>query len=92
MRHHEKRAAPVDAGGEPAEAGALDDALEAAADRLTLWPAIASLNERDRTIMILHYREDMTVTAIARAIDMPTGTVKVKLLRIRDKLRAGLTA
>jgi DNA-directed RNA polymerase specialized sigma24 family protein len=42
--------------------------------------------------MLLHYRQDMTVAAIAHAVGMPTGTVKVKLLRIRDKLRTGLTA
>ena len=96
ITHHEairRRCRPIGVAGldELPEQGAPDDALEAAADRLTLWPAVAALDERDRQIVLLHYRAGMTVAAIGEAFDMPTGTVKVKLLRIRDKLRVALT-
>lgn len=96
ITHHEairrrRRALPASGLNELPERGAPDDALEWAADRLTLWPEVAALDERDRQIVLLHYRAGMTVAAIGDMLDMPTGTVKVKLLRIRDKLRGALT-
>src|SRR5918911_1503424 len=88
ITHHEAirrrgRAIPATSLDEVPERGAPDDALEEAADRLTLWPAVAALDERDRQLVLLHYRAGMTVAAIGEAFDMPTGTVKVKLLRVR---------
>jgi RNA polymerase sigma-70 factor (ECF subfamily) len=96
ITHHEairrrRRALPASGLEELPERGEPDDALESAADRLTLWPAVAELGERDRQIVLLHYRAGMTVADIGEEFGMPTGTVKVKLLRIRDKLRTALT-
>jgi RNA polymerase sigma-70 factor (ECF subfamily) len=36
---------------------------------------------------MLRYGEDMTQAAIAQLLDIPEGTVKVRLHRARDKLR-----
>jgi RNA polymerase sigma-70 factor, ECF subfamily len=52
--------------------------------------ALASLNERERLLIWLRYREDMTQPAIAARLGMPEGTVKVLLHRARDKLRRSL--
>jgi RNA polymerase sigma-70 factor (ECF subfamily) len=90
VRQRTRKPAATPAGFELPDAGALDESLEGAADRLTLWPAVADLNARDRAIVLLHYQGDMSVAAIARTTGIPVGTVKVKLLRIRDKLRTGL--
>lgn len=92
VRRYERIPAPVPAGFELPEPHAPDAAIETAADRLTLWPAVASLNERDRKIVLLHYAEDMTIDSVARTLGVPTGTVKVTLLRIRNKLRRGMPA
>jgi len=88
---HSRIPAPVPAGSDLPEPHALDAAIEGAPDRLTLWPAVAALGERDRQIVLLHYGHDMTVEGVARTLGVPTGTVKVTLSRIRDKLRRGLS-
>jgi RNA polymerase sigma-70 factor (ECF subfamily) len=87
--HHRRPAARLDA--EPEERGALDPGLESLADRVSVRRAVSGLDERERTILLLHYEYDMTVAAIARTIGVPVGTVKVKLQRIRGKLRGHLT-
>jgi RNA polymerase sigma-70 factor (ECF subfamily) len=63
-----------------------DPAIEQAIDRLAVRRAAAELDERDRTIVLLHYWYDMTVASIADQTGIPSGTVKVKLLRARTKL------
>jgi RNA polymerase sigma-70 factor (ECF subfamily) len=67
-----------------------DPAIEDAAERLTIWPAVASLDRAGRAVVVLHYVHDVSVADIARMLDMPIGSVKVKLHRVRDKLRADL--
>jgi RNA polymerase sigma factor (sigma-70 family) len=56
-------------------------------DRAAVLDAVRTLDARDRAIVLLHYGEDMTVAAVATALQIPSGTVKVKLQRIRAKLR-----
>jgi RNA polymerase sigma-70 factor (ECF subfamily) len=68
------------------EAGMPDPAIEQAIDRLAVRRAAAELDERDRTIVLLHYWYDMTVASIADQTGIPSGTVKVKLSRARTKL------
>jgi RNA polymerase sigma-70 factor (ECF subfamily) len=67
-----------------------DPAIEDAAERLTIWPAVASLDRAGRAVVVLHYVHDMSVGDIARMLDMPIGSVKVKLHRVRSKLRTDL--
>ena len=56
-------------------------------DRQTLEAALATLVPADRRMLILRYADDMTQPAIARALDVPEGTVKVRLHRARARLR-----
>lgn len=58
--------------------------------RIDLRTALATLDERDRTLLLLRYGEDLTQPAIAQLLDMPEGTVKVHLHRARAKLRRAL--
>ena len=47
------------------------------------------LNQIDddlRTITVLYYYDDLTVTEIADILDIPEGTVKSRLSRARDKI------
>jgi RNA polymerase sigma-70 factor, ECF subfamily len=89
IRAHERRPR-AELGAEGHERGELDPRLEAVPDREAVWRAVAGLDERERAILVLRYEHDMTVTAIARTIGVPVGTVKVKLQRIRGKLRGQL--
>lgn len=67
-----------------------DDGLETVIEREALRPALLRLDQSERAVIVLHYYLDLSVEETARRLGMPTGTVKVKLARTRDKLRASL--
>ena len=48
---------------------------------------IAALSEAQRAVVTLFYYEDRSVTEVARALEMPEGTVKTHLSRARAALR-----
>ena len=65
---------------------------EAARDQLRsiLERAIADLPENFRTVFVLHEIECVTVEEVAATLDIPTGTVKTRLMRARRKLQDAL--
>lgn len=63
---------------------------EANADALTVRAAIAALPPSHRATLALFYLEDLTVTEVAAALDVPVGTVKTRLMHARGKLKATL--
>jgi RNA polymerase sigma-70 factor (ECF subfamily) len=65
-----------------------DDALE----HLAVRGALAELTSEDRRLVHLRYDEDLTQSDIAVFLDIPEGTVKVRLHRLRNKLREELAA
>jgi RNA polymerase sigma-70 factor, ECF subfamily len=56
-----------------------------------LWQAVARLSSGERTAVILHYRDEMAVRDIARALGVTSGTVKTLLFRARRHLRERMT-
>jgi RNA polymerase sigma-70 factor (ECF subfamily) len=56
-----------------------------------LWEAVAALPSGERTAVILHYRQDMSVEQIASAIGVSGGTIKTLLFRGRKHLRSALS-
>lgn len=69
------------------------DALETElkiASNLDLYSAIDKLNDKFRTIIILKYFEDMTISQISEVLDIPEGTIKVYLRRAISVLRIEL--
>lgn len=52
-----------------------------------VFRALYSLDDRMRLPMVLHYVEGYGVEEIARILRVPSGTVKSRLARGRDKLR-----
>ncbi len=52
--------------------------------------ALNSLNETERTLVLLFYMEDQPIKKIANITDLPEGTVKVYLSRARTKMAKAL--
>ncbi len=67
--------------------GAEDAQVVATVEKADLQAALKRLNDRDRQLLDLRYREDLTQPAIAERLGIPEGTVKVRLHRARDRLR-----
>jgi RNA polymerase sigma-70 factor, ECF subfamily len=87
--HTRRRPEPVP---EPALGrGAEDPRLVALTTAGELAGAMDALDGPERLLIELRYGHDLTQPAIARALEMPEGTVKVRLHRARAKLRRALS-
>jgi RNA polymerase sigma-70 factor (ECF subfamily) len=77
----------------PIDAGVLspEDELERRALGAALESALSRLRPDYREVMVLRYQQGLTVDEIARALQLPEGTVKTFLHRARKEL-AGLLA
>jgi len=51
---------------------------------------VAGLPEIYREVVMLHHLEGLPVSEVAQVLDVPEGTVKVRLMRGRDRLRRAL--
>lgn len=58
--------------------------------RLILEQAIGALPENFRTVFVLHEIEGVSVEEAAQVLEIPTGTVKTRLMRARRKLQQAL--
>lgn len=67
----------------------LHDLIEDETDR-ALWRAVSALPSGERTAVILHYRQGLSVAEIASALGVTAGTVKTQLFRARRTLRTKL--
>jgi RNA polymerase sigma-70 factor (ECF subfamily) len=72
---------------EQQQEGAEDEQVVATVELADLHAALKRLNDRDRRLLELRYREDLTQAAIADRLGIPEGTVKVRLHRARNRLR-----
>ncbi|MEV5749949.1 RNA polymerase sigma factor [Actinoallomurus sp. NPDC052308] len=66
------------------------EVVSAQAEGSRLAAALASLKKRDRDTLLLHTWGDLSYEEVARALDVPVGTVRSRLNRARRKLRASL--
>jgi RNA polymerase sigma-70 factor (ECF subfamily) len=71
---------------------AQPDGSQRLADRDELATALAHLSLDHRVVVVLHYYMGLSHPEIAAAIDEPLGTVKSRLSRAVDYLRAELAA
>lgn len=58
----------------------------------SIWRAAGSLSERQRTVFLLRFVEDMDLLEIAAVTGMKEGTVKTHLFRAVQSVRLGLEA
>ena len=61
-------------------------------ERAEMWKALAALGERQRTVLVLRFYEDLTEADIAQAMGTSVGTVKSQLHRGLARLRVQLAA
>jgi DNA-directed RNA polymerase specialized sigma24 family protein len=80
------RAPDCEVMAEPACPGSLDEVLE----RLTVGAMVRALPEGDRVVLRLHYELDLSVTSMARVLEVSEGAVKVRLHRARARLRTAM--
>jgi len=76
-------------GAAPGHADPLDALIVGEGDR-ELWRAVSALSAGQRTVIMLRYRQDMSVREIAGALGVTAGTVKTLLFRARQRLRFAL--
>lgn len=56
-------------------------------EKMYIWEAIDSLEEKHKNVIVLKYFNDLTLTEIARVLGHPEGTVKTYLNKGLTKLR-----
>jgi RNA polymerase sigma-70 factor (ECF subfamily) len=82
-----RRELPEDSADEPCEE---DCRLEELVSQSDTRDALERLEPSDRELLFLRYGEDLSQPEVARRLDMPEGTVKVRLHRVRKRLRQAL--
>ena len=70
--------------------GEHDAASERAAELAIVRVEMQALPAPQRAALSLFYPEDLSVTEIAVALDVPPGTVKTRLMHARRKVREHL--
>jgi RNA polymerase sigma factor (sigma-70 family) len=68
------------------------DGLDAVVERDQLERAFSRLPVDQRAVVVLHHLMDLPVEAVADALEIPVGTVKSRLSRAMDGLRAAVEA
>lgn len=82
-----------DAGEWVADQNRSPEAMASAKEQVrAIWAAAAKLSERQRTVFLLRFVEDMDLLEIAAVTGMKEGTVKAHLFRALETVRAGLGA
>jgi RNA polymerase sigma-70 factor, ECF subfamily len=64
--------------------------LDGVESRVSFDQALGLLQPHDRDLVRLRYAEDLTQEQVAARLDLPEGTVKVRLHRARERLRKAL--
>ncbi|WP_157248795.1 RNA polymerase sigma factor [Nonomuraea typhae] len=88
-RYRAMRRAPLD-GDVESPADRVAAGVSAQARRPELAAALAKLPAKDRDVLLLIAWGDLTYDEVARALDIPIGTVRSRLHRGRRKVRAAL--
>ena len=67
---------------------AIPDPAAPATSRPELATALASLSQEHREVVLMRFVDDMSLDEIAAALSIPSGTVKSRLYRALETLRA----
>jgi RNA polymerase sigma-70 factor (ECF subfamily) len=95
QQDRQRQAGPVVAAagaGTVPEPAARDTAFDDFVLRDRMDKAIEALPAQDRFLIAAHYLQGMKYEDLAAALDLPLGTIKVRLYRARQRLREVLEA
>lgn len=81
-----RRAAPTSFDDQRELVEATEPLEERTLRRMAVGQALDTLSPQERRLVELRYEADLTQPAVAEAMGLPEGTVKVKLHRIRKRL------
>lgn len=82
LQRHRKRVSPTATFAEPAS--------DAPTDTEDVKAAVLALDEKYRLPILLHYMGGYTTEEIGRILHLPTGTVRSRLKRARERLKTEL--
>ncbi len=85
VRHHREGVELLEG-----DAGATPSHSEALLDRVSVAQALADLPPDQRALIIARYVDDLSQPAVAALFEIPEGTAKVRLHRVRQRLRSAL--
>ncbi len=87
LHHRRTRDAP---GGDVADLGALDGRLDDVLLEVTVREALDTLSAPHREVLELAYRQGLAQPEVARALDLPLGTVKSRTFHALRAMRGAL--
>jgi RNA polymerase sigma factor (sigma-70 family) len=91
IREYRLRASAVPDPGQEGHADRVAAQVTAGAMRRRLAAALEELSVNEREVLLLIAWEDLSYDEVARALDIPIGTVRSRLHRARQHVRAALT-
>ena len=74
------------------DTGAIDSRVDASASEALLAGALADLSPEFREPLLLHVLADLTYAEVAEALGVPSGTVRSRISRAKERLRDLLVA
>ena len=91
-RHARTNSVDIDEAGEwlPSGESSAEQKVLAQERVAQVWKAVEGLSERQRSVFLLRYVEELELSEIARATGLKEGTVKAHLSRALAKVRAEL--
>lgn len=85
---HKRRRIPIPSGNMPAEHGdATVDEAEVLAERWRVASLLDRLHAEEREVLRLRFYEDLTQAEISERMEMPLGTVKMRMVDGLERLR-----
>ncbi len=83
-----RRRRPIEVELSPIDMPTPSDLAGSLADRELVDSAMRRLDERDRAVIVLHYFLGMPLSDVAASLQIPIGTVKTRLHRALEAMRA----
>ncbi|MFD4639026.1 RNA polymerase sigma factor [Lentzea sp. NPDC058436] len=91
-REREAYARLVQAGESDSHEGRVVDSVDAEVKARQFAVAVRQLKQRDRDVLLLTSWAGLDTTEVAQALDIPVGTVRSRLHRVRQQLRTACPA
>lgn len=64
-----------------------DDQLQLPLNQHLVQQALQSLDENHRSVIILHFFEELDISQVAKVLEIPSGTVKSRIFTAKNRLK-----